>query len=316
MFRSLMVPLDGSAFGEHALPYALCIARQTDAQIELVRVHQPQIPVGPAAIGLELLDAQLREIEEEYLAALRQRLAPVATTSLSTQLIDGLVADALIAHAHRSNVDLVVMTTHGKGPLSRFWLGSVADKLLRQLNVPVLLVRPQEAASDVSREPAFQRVLIPLDGSEIAERILDSTIALGAPSHAEYTLLRIVDPTTYLDDTIDKSASARLGASTLERIRDVSNSAHQEATVYLEGVAERLRAQGHSVQVRVVSDSNHAAAILKSADAYASDLVAMATHGRGGLKRMILGSIADKVVRGSQIPVLVHNSRDEESPAN
>jgi nucleotide-binding universal stress UspA family protein len=199
--------------------------------------------------------------------------------------------------------DLVVMTTHGRGPLSRAWLGSVADQLVRSLAVPILLVRPRETASELRGEPALRHILIPLDGSALAEQMVRPAVALGTVMQADYTLFQVVphvrlpgfDPTgSELSETTEPPL---LGQH------------RREAEYYLDQIADGLRAQGRRVQTRVVVHPHAAAAILEEVQARGIDLLALATHGRGGLPRLLLGSVADKVLQGAAIPVLLYRPR-------
>src|SRR5262249_13166269 len=115
--------------------------------------------------------------------------------SVTAQVLQGEVAETLCRQAAEAGADLVVMATHGRGPFGRFWLGSVADELIRHLHLPILLVRPEEAEVDLSRNALPSRVLVPLDGTELAEQILEPAVALAAllPA-AEVTLLRVIKP--------------------------------------------------------------------------------------------------------------------------
>jgi nucleotide-binding universal stress UspA family protein len=207
------------------------------------------------------------------------------------------------------------MTTHGRGPLARFWLGSVADALVRQASVPILLVPPKGAAPDLAQTPVIRRVLIPMDGSELAEQVLEPALALGAATQTEYTLLRVVTlatPPSY------DPAGGRIGGlheSLLAQLQALERQQWTEAQGYLERIAGNLRTRSLTVQTRVESHEQPARAILDDAETNAVDLIAVATQGRGGVKRLLLGSVADKVVRGAATPVLVHRPIDKSSPA-
>src|SRR5262245_58620128 len=133
MIRSILVPLDGSPFGEHALPLALSLARRAGASLQLVHVH---VPVAPAFskgfIPNEAVwDVKLLEQSKDYLNATARRLAAVSSVPTQPVLLHGSVPDAILERLRSTNVDLVLMTTHGRGPLARAWLGSVADELVR-----------------------------------------------------------------------------------------------------------------------------------------------------------------------------------------
>ena len=135
------------------------------------------------------------EGQREYLDTTVKRLAVLHSVPVTSALLESpAIAETLNAHAATTGADLIVMTTHGRGPLSRFWLGSVADELVRRATIPILLVRPQEKAPDLSSEPILRHILIPLDGSALAEQALEPALALGKLMEADYTLVRIYFP--------------------------------------------------------------------------------------------------------------------------
>jgi nucleotide-binding universal stress UspA family protein len=298
MYRSLVVPLDGSQFGEHALPLARAIACQTGATLHLVHVHVITVPISVDAIPLfdEALDAQDRAREQAYLDNLARRVSTSGALHVTTAVLDDPVAGALRTYAAAHGVDLVVMTTHGRGAFSRFWLGSVADMLVRCAPMPILLLRPQETPPDLEQSPAITHILVPLDGSAVAERILPPATALGALTGAAFTLLHVIafEAAGYAMDW----PIARSEAGTLAALRD-------DAQTYLDRVAERLGAQSLVAHTAVIG-GQPAPAILEYARDHAIDLIALATHGRSGAARILLGSIADKVVRGATTPVLLY----------
>jgi len=149
MDRSILIPLDGSMFAEHALPIARSIALRTGTVLQLALVHVP-IPVRyveGVAIFDEALEVRNRERERAYLNEVVNRLMTEPNVSVTSTLLEGKIgkiAETLHDHATVTGVDLMVMTTHGRGGLARFWLGSVTDKLIRQALIPVLLIRRQE----------------------------------------------------------------------------------------------------------------------------------------------------------------------------
>lgn len=308
MYRSVLVPLDGSAFGEHALPLALSIARRGGATLHVTHVHVPPAPINIEGVAFPdpSVEREVREKGRAYLEGVVGRLQAAAKVPISTDLLDGIVPEAVHEHAVAVKADLVVLTTHGRGPLSRFWLGSVADQLIRRLPMPMVLVRPQGAAPDFARDVAFHRVLIPLDGSPFAEQILPPATALGTLMKAEHMLVRVVPPLLPGDYELGEVPMVGLPGSRLTQLRGIQEKAQEEATAYLEGVAARLCTQGISMQTRVVCHDSPASAILDAAGQVGADVLALATHGRGGLARLLLGSVADKILRGATTPVLLY----------
>src|SRR5262245_33791826 len=192
MYRSILVPLDGSSFGEQALPASLSIARRARAAVRVVHAHVPVFANG--LMSTYTLDTQERDHARSYLGEVVVRLQKATKVPVSSALLEGYVADALADHVKAAGADLVVMTTHGRGPLSRFWLGSVADELLRRLTVPVLLLRPSDGAAELAGDVRFRHMLVALDGTEFAEGVLAPAAELAALTEAELTLLRVVPP--------------------------------------------------------------------------------------------------------------------------
>jgi nucleotide-binding universal stress UspA family protein len=159
----------------------------------------------------------------------------------------------------------------------------------------------------VAAEAAFKHILIPLDGSDLAERILSPATALGELMGARFTLLRVVKPVHPTLPYTEGLSIAQLAGEILDQIEKLQGELRKEAQEYLTGLAERLRGRSLGVQTRIAVEEHPAAAILHEAAACGADLIAMATHGRGGLSRLFLGSVADKVLRGSMLAVLVHH---------
>jgi nucleotide-binding universal stress UspA family protein len=306
MFRKILVPLDGSAVGEQALPLALSVARRTEAALEVVHVHVPLAPLyaEPRPNMETPLDTRARRQARAYLDDTARRLRTHVKTAVDAVFLEGVVAQALQAHAEAAGVDLIVMTTHGRGPLNRLWLGSVTDELLRRSALPLLLVRPRQAEVELGSDPVLRRVLIPLDGSPLAERILEPALALGGVMAAEYTLLRVVQPVLYASPALGGIDPGWADTGLTEELQT-------QARDYLDGVTKRLRERSLSAQPVVTFDPSPAGAILQEAQARGCDLVALATHGRGGLRRVVLGSVADKVIRGSTTAVLVYHPPEE-----
>jgi nucleotide-binding universal stress UspA family protein len=296
-YRSIYVPLDGSPFAEQALPLAGEITRRAGAILQLALVHHP-VPALATALEVPEIEAQLdqegRAREQTYLNSIVERVRKSVNVPVTGTLLDGAVADALETHLEKTGADLVVITTHGRGPMSRFWLGSVADQLMRRLHVPILLVRPAAAAA---APLPLRRVLITVDGSPFAERAIDAAVALGKGFDAEYALLMVVEPPLPIADPSGLMVIPA-GANAEQQLREA-------ATKYLDGLAQRLRKDGLTVTTHPIEAAGAAATIIAQADALQADLVAIASHGAGGFERLVVGSVADKVIRGSTHPTFV-----------
>src|SRR5262249_51197168 len=153
-------------FGEHALPLTASLARRSRAKLHLAHVHQIVPPTTLAGVAvMDSLDRHVRQEELAYLADVARQISERGPIWVETALLEGDVVPSLHAFADKVAADLVVMSTHGRGAVGRFWLGSVADDLIRELPRPVLVVRPYEGQPDLSREPQLNSILLPLDGT-------------------------------------------------------------------------------------------------------------------------------------------------------
>lgn len=292
MLRRIIVPLDGSAFADTAIPAAAALARGLHGHLELVMVHSPALS-GPSPTAALAQDARIRSFEEAYVIQKARSTADAADGPVASSVLDGPVAPTLIEHVRARKADLVVMTTHGRAGLSRFFLGSVADRLVRELHCPILLLPPE--SPQVPEPGAAARILIPLDGSALAASVLGRAAAV-LPDAALELVRVVVLPATPLPP----DAAWGVPSEILDEELSI-------ATHYLEDVAATLRAKGRVVHTRVLSHWSPAAAIADYAEERHCDLIALATRGESGLPRALLGSVADKVIRSARLPVLVWN---------
>lgn len=299
MIKSVLVPLDGSPFAEQALPWAACLSKVAGAHLELVRVHDPVPPwtiATEGAIAATAVDPTIRDAEEQYLANCAARLVEGGFVGVTRHLLEGDVVEEIARHAEDNAFGLVVLATHGRGAISRLWLGSVSDALVRRLTVPVLLIRPAEGTA-IPRAEQFRKVFVALDGSAESESAIAPALALADPKHCEVVLLRVVPPVPIAGD---------MGMSAAFPIDDtLTKTLTDQAESYLQGVAARLRSPRVTVSTRVIVEPGVAQAVLHEASLAGAELVALATHGARGLRRMVLGSVADKVLRGADRPVLL-----------
>ena len=297
MVKLVLVPLDGSGFGEQALPAAIAIAEKSHATLEPVHVYEPVPPPYVFAQGAPVpdvrLDVELRRDRANYVAGIERWLREQTSATVTTTTLEGPVAKALADHIAQREPDVVVMTTHGRSGLSRLWLGSVAQYLVEHASAPVLLIRPDKNGSRSQKSPAFRRLLVPLDGSTDDEEALDHALAITGGRDVEITLLHVILPVVF--------TSTDPGDVYPDQV-----AIQKAAANYLDNVADRLRARGLTVDTRLLPQPSIANAILECANEIGADLIALETHPYGKLVRILAGSVADKVVRGAEVPVLVH----------
>lgn len=292
MFQSILVPLDRSSFAEQALPLAFAIARRARAEIDLAEVHSLYCQDDPTACWVPYepdRDVEWKQKEKLYLDATAKFLNAVSPIAVTTCVLTGsasvpmTIANALLERAQARRPDLIVMATHGRGPLGCFSIGSVADELVRRTQVPILLVRTAETRLEFVPEPTLDNILIPLDGSALAEQVLEPVLDIARLMEARCLLVQVV---------VDNPLSLV--------------SEQERAEAYLEQVAERIRHEGLSVRTQVVAARDEAKAILEVVEAQRINLVAITTQGHSEVRRL-LGSVADKIIRGAAKPVLVYH---------
>jgi len=293
MYRNIMVPVDGSPFSREAVLHGLRLASQSGAVLRLVRVGTAASITGaPDSFAVE--NQRLREIHSAELAELYSIAAECrahSTVNVTASLQYGPIADTLIGYAKRHNVDLIVMRSHARRGFARAWFGSVADALIRESGIPVLVVKAPSVATALEDGLAYKRILVPLDGSLLAEQSIESAVALARVNGASITLLKVITPSRR-----GRALESALGPAPAS---EVARAQHYLNTCL--GDLERSL----DITRKVVIADDVAGAILDTAESLEADLIAIATHGRGAIKRVAVGSVADRVVRESQVSTMV-----------
>ena len=292
----ILVPLDGSSLAEQALSCAVTLGRELPAEIVLLRVLTVSSQVSELmdAAG-EKTGAMRRQIDveaDQYLQKVANRLR-LTDLSVRSLVRDGPPAETILSCAEEMAVGQIIMATHGYSGIRRWTHGSVAERVLQAASVPVLLVRAREV-SDPRPPLSCRRILVPLDGSKLAEQVLPAAIPMALALGSEMILYR-VSPV--------HASTWGTGVSQVP-LEGVFEIADQNALSYLQQVASHLREQGirtgAATQIGAVAES-----IVHYAEGNHIDLIAMCTHGRTGPARWALGSVADRVLRAGRIPILL-----------
>jgi nucleotide-binding universal stress UspA family protein len=307
MREQILVPLDGSAIAEKALPHAIAVAKATSKALVLVRVVVPPSP--PGGVGWAVAPAVHTEMwgawEDEQRNA-RDYLAEVATHlaykgfEVQTKVVEGDPATEIAHYAEEHpQVTLIAMSTHGRSGLNLWVFGSVAEKVVHESPVPILMVRARESKRAGQPVPVdaetttYSTIVVPLDGSPFAEQALDKAVPLASVMKARLVLVCAVPDDPLLDEAF----------TTFDERKD-SDSEYVARAAYLREVENKLIAKGLQVETRMKYGSPEET-IMTTSDEVHADLVVMTTHGRGGLKRFWLGSVATEVVRHASQPVLL-----------
>jgi nucleotide-binding universal stress UspA family protein len=289
MYRTLLVPLDGSKLSEHALPLALSLACRLGANLVLMRTARAT--VFPR---VDMINAEVRAIDEakSYLENVKAEMSGQGV-DIQTAVPYGDAAQEILQEIGTRKADLVVMSTHGSSGIGRWIYGSVGEKVLAASPVPVMLVRPTGDAAAFDCARANPSILVPLDGSMVAEAALSHAECLARRLRGKLVLLRVVEP----------PAPAFAYSGTLAP-PPVEIEPHQDAELYLAVRAQRLSAEGVAVET-FVRDGWPADVIAYGRGEWEADMIVMGTHGRTGVARLLLGSVAIEVVRRSPLPVML-----------
>jgi nucleotide-binding universal stress UspA family protein len=306
MYRRILVPLDGSTYSERVLAYLPAFVTPGRTRVILLRVLEPYHPYSDLgyAEALEHISAgNLWTEAEQYLKGLQGELRAQGIAA-QVQVMGGDVTAGICAVAEDEDVDLIAMTTHGRSGVSRWALGSIADHVVRVVSRPVLLVRGDTAVTPGS---ALERILVPLDGTPLAEQALPQAQELASERGASLLLMRALDLKT--ERELDGILAQVEGYDALRTLRA------RAVEGYLAGVRDRLEDAGVGSR-SFVHDLSPAKAILETAEQERADLIVMSTHARSGLGRWMYGSVADGVLRGAPCPVLLERARKEVSASH
>lgn len=290
-FSRIVVPTDFSETAETAIATACEVAAYYKSTVDIVNVVDAMV-YAYAGYPFASLSAELTTGAEE---ALRKLKLPASAKGLTVNrfVLSGTPATEINAHAERHKADLIAIGTRGHGAVARFFLGSVADKVLHSAQCPVLVTKaPKAKAKHVKKKArAFTRILFPTDFSETAGKALQRAIALAEDFDAELFLLHVVD------DTLISTHVPKERELILKELRSHA----------LEEMKKGLPAQHlqNFSTTGAVKRGEPGKAIAAYAETHACDLIVMGSHGRTGVKRALLGSVADKVVRLSKCAVFI-----------
>jgi nucleotide-binding universal stress UspA family protein len=282
MFSRILVPLDGSALAESALSLAEQFIEGSEGRLILLRV----VPYFTVLAADPLLYEEMNRLGEDealaYLRSIRNELPDPGKADIVCQV--GSAADSILQYSMENDVDLIVMSSHGRSGINRWVYGSVAERIMSQAPCPTLIINARQS----SQEGAPSKILVPLDGSGLAEQALHPALDLAQLLDAELYLLSV---TTSGELRIETASEAGAFA-------DIENGEVVKAKDYLQDLAENLDYQKVNYDVEIASGSV-AEAIMDYAAENGMELIIMSSHGRTGLKRWVYGSVAEKVLRGA-----------------
>lgn len=287
MHSSILVPLDGSALGNRALPFAIVLAKRSFADLHIAHVFR-QVRQNSGAPAHEVsLDMEIENLTRTVIRTQAELIPAGDARSVTTAFLEGDVAQVLEEYTRENGIDLIVMATRGHGEGHRPLLGGVTNDLIQRTTIPILLVPRRSHESTNSHELDLGRILIVLDRKLSSDAAIDSAVAFADPEVTRFTLLTSVTP-------VEQHAT---------------NHAALAARKYLEGLAGELRAHEFRVEVTVRVTDAPDMGVLELLEVERFDLIALAIDGAGhALERMLGISFLERVLRGTQNNILVCNT--------
>jgi nucleotide-binding universal stress UspA family protein len=297
MYSQILVPLDGSAFAEHALPAAIAISRLTKATIHLVRVHE-QSATRYASRGRP--DELSRRQELEYLHIMAARAIAAGSNAVVTTVVDGWPPSAIEREVARTGADLVVITDRGHSGLATRCLGAVSDTLVRQSRIPVLVMRASDRAVDLEHCALFRNILVAIDDADADASVVEDAVRLGSLGNARYTLFHAVRPALTTVQSFAYAAAATTLDAGATRAR-VSTTRHELAEL---ASHMRDRARPNGIDIEITIDTHPATSILDAIGEGTVDVVAMSTR-VSEASCAVAGGVAEEVACSTALPILM-----------
>lgn len=315
IYSRVLVPLDGSELAEQALPYARLLGHSLKCNVELLHISGSPISLAEPLTGHPHLE-ELKERRGGRIGSYLERMAHQLQQeglAASFSVRHGSPAVEIVLEAEREPATLLTMATHGYSGITRWMLGSVTDKVLHASTVPLFLVRPR-AAGKAPAEPRPKNIIVPLDGSPLAEQVLPHATALAKAMSIDLNLVRVTPSAgeyhRYMEYHLDVGPGAPMARVYEGPYKEFSKKADLQVMEYLHRLGDKVRRQGALWVEEKLLHGHPAQAIVELARKGRGSLVVMSTHGRSGVGRWLLGSVTDRVVRYGAGPVLVVRAKE------
>jgi len=293
LYERILVPLDGSELAQIALPYAEKLAGVLGSQLILIYVSESvDDQYHHMHHYLQQMVEAAKQNAERYLDKQEGR-----TIKVDSVILAGDPAEEIVKYAGKEDIGLIVMSTHGRSGIKRWAMGSVVDKVLRATRQPLALVRAKGARPDMLGERnILSKILVTLDGSKESEAVIPYIEELASKLKAEVILLQVIAP----DYHIYAAGGPEYGVYAEQQMESMKKSARD----YLEEIITRLKQREVTAKAEIMLGTV-AETIINFADQTNAGLVAMTTHGRSGVSRWAFGSVAERVLRAGNTPLLL-----------
>ena len=300
MFDTILVPLDGSQLADCVLPHVVAISRSFDSEITLLRVLEKNL-ASTSAQMFDLLNWQINKTKSSlYLEKIKARIQELSVRT-SLAVVEGLVAEGIIEYAQSQGMKLIVLSSHGRNGLTQWGISSITQKIILSAQTSLLIVRAHQYGTyseKLSTAPLYQRILVPLDGSQRAENVLPIITQLANFHKSQLHLVHVVKTPEMARQLPPAPEDIDLANRVIERNRE-------EAANYLEQLKSRSYLEGIAVQTHLITSENAAVALHQLEEQEQIDLVALNAHGYSGNHQWPYGSMVNNFILYGKAPLLI-----------
>ena len=300
MFDPILVPLDGSQLAECVLPYIVAFARSFDSEITLLRMLEKNQAGAPAQL-FDLLNWQIKKTEANAYLDKTKALLQESGLRVKTVVLEGLVAEGITEYAQTHGMKLIILSSHGRSGLTQWGISSIAQKIILSAPSSVLIVRAHQMdtqVGDLTTIPQYQRILVPLDGSQRAENVLPIVTQLAQFYNSNVHLVQVIQTPEMARQLPPTREDIELANRVVARNRE-------EAERYLEQVKTRSYLEGVAVQTHLITSDNAAAELHRITDQEQADIVTLSAHGYSGNNQWPYGSMVNNFILYSKVPLLI-----------
>jgi len=300
MFNTILVPLDGSQLADCVLPHVVAIARPFDAEITLLRILEKN-HVGTSAQLFDLLNWQINKTRAALYLDKIQELLQKSNIRVQTEVLEGLIAEGITGYAQTQRMKLIILSSHGRHGLTQWGISSIAQKIILSAQTSLLIVRAHQyvgRVDELTEEPVYQRILVPLDGSQRAENVLPIITQLANFYKSQIHLVQVVQTPEMARQMPPVSEDIELSNRVVERNRE-------EAERYLEQLKSRSYLEGITIQTHLIASDNAAVALHQLAEQEQVDLVALSAHGYSGNHQWPYGSMVNNFIMYGRVSLLI-----------
>ena len=300
MFDPILVPLDGSQLAECVLPHTVAIACSFDAEITLLRMLEKN-QAGVSAQLFDLLNWQINKTKAVlYLETIKARLQTSGLRARTT-VLEGLVAEGITEYTQNQGVKLIVLSSHGRHGLTQWGISSITQKIILSAQTSLLIVRAHQQhtqAGESLETPIYQRILVPLDGSQRAENVLPIITQLAHSHKSQIHLVHVVQTPEMARQMPPVREDIDLSTQVVTRNRE-------EGGRYLEQVKSRSYLEGIAVQTHLITSDNAAVALHQLEEQEHIDMVTLSAHGYSGKHQWPYGSVVNNFILYGKVPLLI-----------